>query len=300
MCKEKINREQLLEEELKQAREELELQKWGAKKVNESVKILYRDLEAVNEKLTREIAERKQAEERIRQTARRLKSANEELEAFSYSVSHDLRAPLRGINGYSNILLEEYADHLDEEGTRLLQGIIRNTATMSQLIDDLLSFSRLGRAELKRISIDLAGLAREVYDSLSSQASGRDIVFTVDSLPLVRGDRAMMRQVFQNLIGNAIKFTGYEEQASIEVGTTASEDENVYFVKDNGAGFNMKYANKLFGVFNRLHKPSEFEGTGVGLAIVQRIVQRHGGRVWAESSVGEGATFYFSLPADRD
>jgi light-regulated signal transduction histidine kinase (bacteriophytochrome) len=242
--------------------------------------------------------------EKIKIQSEKLEDANQELEAFAYSVSHDLRVPLRAIDGFSRILLEDYEDELDEEGIRLLNIVRDNTAKMGHLIDDILLLSRAGRQEMKMTEIDMESLANNSFNEFQEEIKDRDLQFKVDNLPHAYGDRALLSQVFQNLIGNAIKFTRNENPAVIEVG--AKEDdkednkENVYYVRDNGAGFDMKYINKLFGLFQRLHSPEEFEGTGVGLSIVQRIIKRHGGHVWGEGTVDEGATIYFTLPIDND
>ena len=234
-------------------------------------------------------------EQRVVQRTAQLEAANKELEAFSYSVSHDLRAPLRAISGFTQILLEEYAPKLDKEGRRLLDVITGNTGKMGHLIDDLLAFSRLSRQQMAAAAVDLTVLAKVVFAELHNAEKGRHIEFKVGDLPLARGDHSMLQQVLRNLLANAIKFTRTRKTARIEFGGRAEQTETVYFVKDNGVGFDMAYVKKLFGVFQRLHSADEFEGTGVGLAIVQRIVQRHGGRAWAEGSTS-GATFYFSLP----
>ena len=219
-----------------------------------------------------------------------------ELEAFSYSVSHDLRAPLRAIDGFSRVLLEDYSDKLDPECNRLLNIICSNTRNMGQLIDDLLAFSRLGRQEMNLAEIDMGELARTVFDQLKAMTPERLVDLTVGALPIAYADRSLIRQVFVNLLSNGIKFTRMRETAIIEVGYEIEDSENIYYVKDNGVGFDMRYVEKIFGVFQRLHGADEFEGTGVGLAIVQSIVQRHGGRVWADAKINEGATIYFSLP----
>ncbi|BDZ68419.1 sensor histidine kinase [Methanobacterium ferruginis] len=229
----------------------------------------------------------------------KLEDANQELEAFAYSVSHDLRVPLRAIDGFSRILVEDYEDKLDEEGIRLLNIVRDNTAKMGHLIDDILLLSRASRQEMKMNELDMAALAKSVYDEFQTDVEGRNIEFTVGNLPNAYGDRAMLGQVFQNLIGNAIKFTRNKNPAIIEVGGKKEGKEFVYYVQDNGAGFDMKYINKLFGLFQRLHSPEEFEGTGVGLSIVQRVIRRHGGHVWGEGKVDGGATIFFTLPKDK-
>lgn len=226
----------------------------------------------------------------------KLEATNKELEAFSYSVSHDLRAPLRAVDGFARMVLEDYAERLDDEGRRQL-GIIRDGAQkMGRLIDDLLSFSRMGRREMSFADVDMTAVARDVAEELRRLETARTIEVSVASLPATHGDPAMLRQVWVNLLSNAIKYTRPRAQAHIEVGCQADGAENIYSVKDNGVGFNMEYVGKLFGVFQRLHGPEEFEGTGVGLALAQRIVHRHGGRIWAEGKVNEGATFSFALP----
>jgi PAS domain S-box-containing protein len=239
---------------------------------------------------------REQVGQHAAELEQRVDERTAELEAFSYSVSHDLRTPLLTIDGFSRMLLDDYADQLDAEGQRLLKTICSNSQNMGRLIDDLLAFSRLGRQEMRPAEIKMSELAAAICAELTATAPGRKLQFNLQPLPPARGDQSMIRQVFVNLLSNAIKFTGPEEAAVIEVGAEEEENHIVYYVKDNGVGFEMKYADKLFGVFERLHSDDEFAGTGVGLALVQRILHRHGGRVWAEGKVGEGATVYFTLP----
>ncbi len=247
------------------------------------------------EEAKQRLEERKRAEKELIKRTTQLEAANKELEAFSYSVSHDLRAPLRAIDGFSRVMLEDYTDKFDDEGKRYLKIIRDNTQKMGQLIEDLLTLSRLGRKQMEISEIDMAKLAKEVFDELKAMTPERTVQLDIKTLPPVHGDQSMIRQVFVNLISNAIKFTRPREKAVIEIGGMTEGNENVYYVKDNGVGFDMQYVNKLFGVFQRLHSAEEFEGTGVGLALVQRIIHRHGGRVWAEGKVNEGATFYFTL-----
>jgi PAS domain S-box-containing protein len=258
--------------------------------------------------MTQDITERHQAEARIRdlnarleRTVDELTHVNRELEAFSYSVSHDLRAPLRHISGFVDLLQRKSAASLDDTGRRHLATISQAARQMGQLIDDLLAFSRMGRTELLRTRVRLAPLVTEVRESLAAEARGREVVWSVDGLPEVQGDPAMLRVVLTNLLSNALKYTRPRPRAEIAVGWKAGEaGQVVLWVRDNGVGFDMQYAHKLFGVFQRLHRSSEFEGTGIGLATVRRIVHRHGGRTWAEGQPGEGATLFFSLPVYQE
>lgn len=254
-----------------------------------------------------DVTERKEADRAIQDLNRELEArmkdlatVNKELEGFSYSVSHDLRAPLRAIDGFSRMMLEDCSERLDDEGRRYLQVIISNTHKMGQLIDDLLAFSRMGRKSLEATSLDMENMARSVFTELREQHPDRAIEARIDELPTGRGDPAMFRQVFVNLISNAIKYSRGRNPAIVEIGSRVDAGETVYWVRDNGVGFQMDYAHKLFGVFQRLHTSQEFEGTGVGLALVHRIIQRHGGRVWAEGKLDAGATFYFTQPREAE
>jgi light-regulated signal transduction histidine kinase (bacteriophytochrome) len=233
--------------------------------------------------------------ETLRQAKAAADAANRELEAFSYSVAHDLRAPLRGLDGFSQALLEDYADKLGDEGRGYLRHLRESAQVMSRLIDDLLALSRVTRAELLRETIDLSDLARDVAVQLQRTQSDRPIEITVDAGIVAEGDARLLRIALENLLGNAWKFTGKRAEPRIEVGVTSRDENGAYFVRDNGAGFDMAYASKLFGAFQRLHSFDEFEGTGIGLATVQRIIKRHGGRIWAIGEVDRGATFYFTL-----
>lgn len=226
-----------------------------------------------------------------------LEATNRELEAFSYSVSHDLRAPLRAISGFSEAVIEDYEPLVGEEGKRYLKLIAENANKMGQLIDDLLSFSRLGRQQIVKTEVDIGALAKEISEELTEQSPDRYIKFNIKTTPLVYGDKAMIQQALLNLFLNAVKFTKNKDAALIEFGCTNDKNEITFYIKDNGVGFDMQYVDKLFGVFQRLHSVTEFEGTGVGLALVYRIITRHGGRVWAKGAVNKGATFYFMLPS---
>jgi light-regulated signal transduction histidine kinase (bacteriophytochrome) len=252
----------------------------------------------------RDVTRRREIEQSLQQLNAALKehagmltAANKELESFSYSVSHDLRAPLRHIVGFSDLLEKETTSKLDQGAQRYLK-IIRDSARqMGALIDDLLSFSRMSRAEMMKTVVNLSHIAEEIISRQKSETTERKIDWKLDPLPVVHGDPSMIRQVFENLIANAVKYTRPRPQTVIEIGCQdLSSDEAVIFIRDNGVGFDMAYIDKLFGVFQRLHNSDEFEGTGIGLANVRRIIQRHGGQTWAEGSVNAGATFYFSLP----
>jgi K+-sensing histidine kinase KdpD len=249
--------------------------------------------------LRRHASEIRKLNEELGKRASELEASNKELESFAYSVSHDLRAPLRHVDGYSELLKKQASSSLDEKSRRYIQTILESSKRMGKLIDDLLAFSRIGRAETKKTLVSLDQLVKEVVAEIGQDASERDIAWKIDPLPVCYGDRSMLRLVIANLLSNAVKFTRTRAQAEIEIGCVDGENEVEVFVRDNGAGFDMQYVNKLFGVFQRLHLPEQFEGTGIGLATVRRIIHRHGGEVRAEGGVDQGATFYFSLPRDQ-
>ncbi|MGO9137267.1 MAG: sensor histidine kinase [Syntrophales bacterium] len=250
--------------------------------------------------IVHDITERKRAEMALNERTAQLEAANKELESFSYSVSHDLRAPLRAIDGYARMILKKQADTFDEDTLRKFNDIRLNAKMMGHLIDDLLAFSRLGRKHMSIEKLDMNVLIGDVWKELTVINPERDITLAVNDLPSSHGDRALMKQVYANLLSNAIKFTKNRDAAGIEVGGHADGTKVIYYVRDNGVGFDMTYYDKLFGVFQRLHSTDDFEGTGIGLALVKRIIDRHGGRVWAEGIVGEGAVFYFSLHENRE
>ncbi|MEP6683211.1 MAG: PAS domain S-box protein [Parafilimonas sp.] len=238
------------------------------------------------------IIQNKEKEKRSMQ----LEEANKELESFTYSVSHDLRAPLRAINGFTQVMVEDYIDQLDEEARIVLEDILANSIKMGQLIDNLLAFSRLGKQRVSLVQVNIKEIVASAIAELKKDEPNRILHITIKKLEEIKGDRNMLKQVFINLISNAFKYTGKKQDAEIEIGSYRENDQCIYYVKDNGAGFDMQYYDKLFGVFQRLHSSNEFEGTGVGLAIVQRIIAKHSGKVWADGKVNEGACFFISLP----
>jgi PAS domain S-box-containing protein len=254
-------------------------------------------------KITRDITERRRFEQEVielnqnlERSIKKQEEVNKELEAFSYSVSHDLRTPLRAIHSYTRILSNEFSERLNPEAREMMEAVMSNAKRMGQLIDDLLSFSRIGRKELQKMEIDMTGLVEIVLYEMKELHLSENVIFRLNNLEPSWGDYSMVKQIFINLISNAIKYTSKKAQPEIEIGSEKSTGKVVYYVKDNGAGFDMRYYNKLFGVFQRLHDTTEFEGNGVGLALVKRIVSRHGGTIRAEGKTGEGAVFYFSIP----
>ncbi len=255
------------------------------------------ELEVLDRKRAEEEVRRLNAdlERRVQQRTAELVVTNEELESFTYSVSHDLRAPLRHVDAYAQMLEEEFGPQLAAEAQNYVKKIRQGSHNMRQLVDDLLNLSHIGKTELNRKETDLKPLVDEVLGDIKPETTGRDIQWDVHDLPLAECDAGLMKQVFANLIANAVKYTRPRTTAKIEVGQVRNNGETAVFVRDNGVGFNMKYVGKLFGVFQRLHRAEEFEGTGVGLATVARIVRKHGGRVWAEAELNKGATFYFTV-----
>jgi PAS domain S-box-containing protein len=245
--------------------------------------------------IAHDITRLKQSEETLRESNQQLEDANKELEAFAYSISHDLRAPLRGIDGFARIVLEKYAPVLDATGQHYLHRVRAGIERMSHLINDLLAFSQLSRQPLRKQRVSPAEIARQALEELRPEYGPRALHVQLEPLPECQADPALLRQVFANLLSNALKYSRQREKPQIQVGCRQRDHETVYFVSDNGAGFDLRYADRLFGIFQRLHSDDAFEGTGVGLAIVQRIIHRHGGRIWAEAEVDQGATFYFTL-----
>ncbi len=260
--------------------------------------------------VSRDITERKrmleelemmnaELEQKVSQRTAEVEASNKELEAFSYSVSHDLRAPLRHISGYVNLLNNQFGDGLPEKAGHYLNVTTDATKQMSNLIDDLLQYSRIGSQEIRRLELDMGELVSEVIKMMEEETKERKITWTVTDLPRVVGDPILLKQVWTNLLENAVKYTRDKAEAEIEVSCTREAKQWVFSVRDNGAGFDMRYAQKLFGVFQRLHSSAQYEGTGIGLANVQRIINKHEGRVWAEAQLNKGATFYFTIPNDK-
>ena len=282
---EQKKREDLLDFEVRKRTAELE---------NISAELKAQNFELLS--IQQRLEEEQQA---LEKSATKLEDMNKELESFSYSVSHDLRAPLRAIDGYARLILKKQGDKFDQDTLDKFNVIRSSTHLMGQLIDDLLTFSRLGRKEISLALLDMDFLMKDAWKEVHASDPERKIKYTVESMPTCYGDRALIKQVLINLLSNAAKFTKYKDAAEVVVGGYAEGNETVYYIKDNGVGFDMAYYDKLFGVFQRLHSTDQFEGTGVGLATVQRIIRRHGGRVWAKGKVGEGATFYFSLPSSH-
>jgi PAS domain S-box len=309
----RIMAEQALEERTKDLQKELEEKKIAEKELKESHKQLeYSKLSTINllEDVRLEMDQRKKVEKEVKKLnselekrvikrTSQLEEANKELQAFAYSVSHDLRAPLRAIDGFSKFVLEDYNKKLGSEGKRLLGLIRSNTQKMDKLITDILALSRVTRSEHKKSKVDMTKMAMSMFNEVASPGIQSTLNPIIDTLPETYADPTYIKQVWINLISNAIKFSSLSKHPEIKIGGYIEKETHVYYVKDNGVGFNQEYAHKLFGVFQRLHKDDEFEGTGVGLAIVQRIIHRHGGKVWAEGKEGKGATFYFSLPAKK-
>jgi PAS domain S-box-containing protein len=257
--------------------------------------VIIRDITARQEAEAAVLRMNEQLEQRVAERTAELEAANNELEAFSYSVSHDLRAPLRAIDGFSRILQEDYVAALPPTAQEYFQVVRSNAQQMGRLVDDLLAFARLSRQPLARRHVDHGLLVRQSLEELRAEADGRQLELSIDALPAAEGDPSLLKQVWINLIANALKYTRRRAVATIAIGSLREGTETIYFVRDNGVGFDMRYSDKLFGVFQRMHRAEDYEGTGVGLAIVQRIVHRHGGRVWADAQVDGGASFFFTL-----
>ncbi len=288
-----ITERKKVEEELAKYREHLEeLVRERTAELEKRVS----EVEQLNSAMVNLMEDLRSSNESLETTTQQLGHTNKELEAFSYSVSHDLRAPLRAIDGFSRVLLEEYMDTLDEQGKHYLQRVRAGTQNMGQLIDDILNLSRIGRRPIEKKEIHLEAIAKETYKSLENEWKDRKIDFNAHKCPPTHADSHLIKSVFTNLISNSLKFTRDRKKAIIEIGSKTKDKQTVFFVKDNGVGFDMKYADKLFVPFQRLHSREEYEGSGIGLAIVQRIIHRHGGKIWAESKLDKGTTFYFTLP----
>jgi light-regulated signal transduction histidine kinase (bacteriophytochrome) len=292
--------ENTLQDQLEEAKKTIRALEEELAETNRGLIALTLELEQRVDERTKELrqthAELQKANLELTQLASELRVANEELEAFSVSVSHDLRAPLRTITGFTKVLLEDHGDRLDNPARNYLERMCLATQRMEHLIADLLELSRVSRSEMRHETIDLSGLARVITSELQESAKNREVSFTLEPELKAEGDPRLLRIALENLFSNAWKFTGRNPNPRIEFGVTLEDGAIAYFVRDNGAGFDMAYADRLFGAFQRFHNATDYPGTGVGLATVQRIVQRHGGKVWAESALGKGATFYFTLP----
>ena len=286
---ERTRRREAVEAERAQAQRNLELQ-MKAKEAERAA-----ELEVANEKLQLELTERKRAEMALERRTNELAASNQELESFSYSVSHDLRAPLRSIDGFSQALLEDYTDKLEEQGKDYLNRVRSASQRMGELIDDLLDLSRVTRGEMHRETVDVSAMGSAIAAELQQREPRRHVEFDIAEGLVAEADGRLLRAVLENLLGNSWKFTGKKPSGRIEMGTTQHDGASALYVRDDGAGFDMAYADKLFGAFQRLHDATDFQGTGIGLATVQHIINRHGGRIWAEGAVGQGATFYFTL-----
>ncbi|MCD4745590.1 MAG: PAS domain S-box protein, partial [Bacteroidales bacterium] len=287
-----ITERKKVEQELKKHREHLEgLVKERTKELEEKTKNLTRSQQS----LTYLVEDVNESRTELDASNKKLEVVNKELEAFSYSVSHDLRAPLRTIDGFSKIILEDYSDVLDNQGKHYLQRVRAGSQKMGKLIDELLNLSRIGRKSIKKKSINLKAVANESYKMLEDDWKNRNINFVVHDCSIINCDKDLIQHVFINLFSNSLKFTKNKTIAEIEFGCKQKNKQTTFFVKDNGVGFDMKYADKLFSPFQRLHRADEFEGSGIGLAIVQRIIYRHGGKIWVESEINKGTTFYFTL-----
>ncbi|HET6460011.1 MAG TPA: PAS domain S-box protein [Syntrophales bacterium] len=253
---------------------------------------LFIEFQAVGHDMT----DRKKAEQALAERTAKLEEINKELESFSYSIAHDLRAPLRAIDGYARMLLKKHGHEFDEDSTRKFNVIRSNTQMMGKLIEGILTLSRVGRTKMSVVNLEMEGIIKDVWKELETTNPERNMALTIQAMPSAYGDRILIKQVYANLLANAVKFTKYKNAALIQAGGYMDGDDHIYYIKDNGVGFDMAYYDKLFGIFQRLHNNPDFEGTGVGLAIIQRVIHMHGGKVWAEGKVDEGATFYFSLP----
>ena len=291
-----LEEKKIAEKKLKESHKQLESSKLATLSLLEEVRLEMEQRKKVEKEVKKLNAE---LEKRVIERTSQLEAANKELQAFAYSVSHDLRAPLRAISGFSEFIVEDYGPKLNEEGRRLLGLIRSNTQKMDQLITDILSLSRVTRGEHKVSKVDMTKMALSMLNEVVSPETQEKINLIIEALPEAFADSTFIKLVWINLISNAIKFSSGEKKPEIKIGGYTENEFNIYYIKDNGVGFNPQYTHKLFGVFQRLHQSDEFEGTGVGLAIVQRIIHRHGGKVWAEGKEGKGATFYFSLPVKK-